>query len=180
MTHYKLFHSDTEILGGVILDFGRALDAHRFLPILEKHGLSALEPHRWYPAQLWLDALNEIMEIPGAMFDLVSIGMQQMELVSWPPEFTRMSLSEILANLNDVYLQYYRGTDVGGIRAELIEPRYIQVTVRTFEPDDLWYGNLYGLVRRFLPNGNFIVSFDPRQSQREEGGDTTIFHIKWD
>jgi hypothetical protein len=180
MGKYRLFHPDTQILGSVIVDFQQAIDSDEFLPILRKHGLDIVAPDRWYAAQLWVDVLNEISTTPGAMMNFVSIGMRQMELVNWPPEFARMSLLEVMQSLDEVYQQYYRGTDAGSIRAEAVSPRHIKVTVRSFEPDDLWYGNLYQLCRQFAPLGShFTLDYDPDEPRHEDGGDRTVFHMTW-
>lgn len=180
MAKYNLFHPDTQIRGSVMLDFQQAVGSDKFIPILEKHGLTGLSPDRWYPAQPWVDVLNEISGLGGAMMDFVSMGMRQMELVNWPPEFARMSLLEVLQSLNEVYHEYYRGTDVGSIHVEAVGARHLKVIVRSFEPDNLWYGNIYGLARQFAPKGShYTVEYDPDLPTREEGGDATIFHIEW-
>jgi hypothetical protein len=177
---YQLFHPDTEIRGKAILDFRKAVDSERFLPILEKYGLLSLKPNFWYPAQSWIDALNDMADNPGSPLDFVSMGMQQMELVDWPEESRTMSLTDILFQMDDIYHEYYRGTDIGSIQVQVISPTHIQVTVRSFEPDDLWYGNLYGLARRFLPKGIlFSLAYGSETPRRELGGEHTIFHITW-
>lgn len=181
MPRYELFHPDTEILGQVLLDLEQAIGSENFAPVLAQHGLTGLEPDLWYPAQPWVDVLNEIGENSSAMMDFVSMGIRQMELVQWPPEFDDMTISEILGVLDDVYRENYRGTDIGYLRMEQVGPKHVVLIVRSFEPDSLWYGNLYGIAKRFVPEGmGFDVYFDEEQPRREEGGEETILHLEWD
>jgi len=180
MPHYQLFHPDTEILGQAILDFETALGSERFRPILEKHGLTRIDAQTWYPAQKWLDALSEIAETSTAMLDFVSLGIRQLELAVMPPEFEQMPLLEVLESLDAAYRLNYRGTDIGGIRVEVVDGKHVKVIIRSFEPDNLWYGNMHGLMRRFAPPGSrWTVYFDPDVPRREQGGEETVIHIKW-
>lgn len=180
MAKYELFHPDTEILGQAILDFGSAIGFAKFGPILEEHGLTELEADQWYPARPWVDVLNELAEMPRSTLDFVSMGMQQMALVQWPPEFDEMSLIEILETLDDVYHMNYRGTDPGGIDVRVIDDHQVDLIIRSFEPDDLWYGNIYGLMKRFAGGRDFTVQFVEDQPRRDEGGETTTIRVLWE
>jgi len=181
MSQFELFHPDTQILGRAILDFQHAEGAERLYAILQRHGLTDLDPNTWYPAQPWVDALNDIAGSRGAMMDFVSLGMRQMELIEWPVEFDQMDLVDALHALDELYRMNYRGTDVGGIYVEVIRDGLVKVHIRAFEPDDLWYGNLYGFVKKFMRhNSNFIVSYDNSQPRRDEGGEETVIRIEWE
>lgn len=177
MPHYALFHPDTEMLGQVILDFERAIGSRDFWPVLHNHGLTGLAPQQWYPAQPWVDVLNEVAHTPTGMFNLVAIGMRQLELAEMPPEFSYMPLKDILSQMDGAYRMNYRGTDIGGIRTDVLAEDHITLTVRTFEPDDLWFGNIHGMVRRFAPHMRFTVTFDPSTPRNDERKKETIFHI---
>lgn len=180
MPQYELFHPDTEILGQVLIGFEDAVGAEAFLPTLEHHGLTGLDPETWYSAQIWVDVLNSMATRPGAMMDFVSLGRQQMEQVDWPPEFRAMTLVEVLQALDQAYREYYRGTDIGWIKAEMAGERLIKVTVRSFEPDDLWYGNIFSLTRIFgEPGKRYIVHYDESVPRREQGGEVTILYVEW-
>lgn len=175
---YQLFHPDTEILGQVILDFGQAINSDQFTLYFDRHGLSDIQPDQWYPAQKWLDVLNDIAEASTSMFDLVSIGIRQLELAVMPDEFLKMPLAQILAAMDEAYRMNYRGTDIGGISTEVLSDQHIVMTVRSFEPDDLWFGNIHGMVRRFAPQTAYSVTFDPSTPRNAPGKEVTIFHIK--
>ena len=179
MSRYELFHPDTEILGQIILDFSQAIGADRFGPILERHGLTDLESDRWYPGQIWVDVLNDVAAEGGGMMDFVSLGIRQMDLVQWPPGFSDMPLTEMLQSLNEAYRMNYRGSDIGGIEAEIVSDNHVKMIVRSFEPDALWYGNLYGFMRLFAA-GQYMVTYDETVPRREEGGEVTIIHLTWE
>jgi len=181
MTKYKLFHPDTEIVGQVILDFQQATNSATFMDTFEKHGLINLEPETWYPGQKWVDVLNDIYTKPGAMMNFVSIGMRQIELAEMPLEFNEMPLNDVLISIEEAYAMSYRGTDIGSIKTQVVDDKHLCMIVRSFEPDDLWYGNIHGLLRRFGdPTIHYIVQYDPDVQRHDEGGEHTVFKITWD
>jgi hypothetical protein len=54
------------------------------------------------------------------------------------------------------------------------------MTVRNFEPDELWYGNVVGMMRRFAPkHTSFTVTYAPDVVRRGLGGEVTVFLISW-
>lgn len=180
MPRYTLFHPDTEIIGQVILDFENAIVTDKFSTLFQKHGLTNIDARTWYPAQPWLDLLNEILEDGSSLLDLVSIGIRQLELAIMPDEFASKSLIEILTSMDEAYRLNYRGTDPGSIQTEVTSDHEIKMTVRSFEPDDLWYGNIVGMMRRFAPKDlAFNVNYDTQTRRRELGGNKTVFLITW-
>jgi hypothetical protein len=60
-----------------------------------------------------------------------------------------------------------------------VDNTHVILTVRSFEPDTLWYGNIYGLMRRFAAGREFTVYFDEDQPRHETGGETTLIHVTW-
>ncbi len=180
MAKYELFHPDTEIIGQAILDFGEAVGNEQFQAFFDRHRLTDIQPDRWYPAQKWMDVLNDIDDTGKSMFDFVSIGIQQLQMAIMPPEFDTMPLIDILKSLEEAYQMNYRGTDIGGITAEIVDDKTVKMIIQSFEPDHLWYGNLHGLMRRFAPDGmEYTIAYDPDVPRREEGGDVTIIHVNW-
>ena len=180
MTAYTLFHEDTEIIGQVILDFAEAIGSDRFHGSFEKHGLVDVDPAIWYPAQKWLDVLNDVAENNSAMFDFVSIGIKQIELAIMPPEFDDMSIEEIFISLEEAYQLNYRGSDIGSLHTEVLNEGHLCLTVRSFEPDDLWYGNAHGIMRRYAPPGtDYVVYYDPDLPRSDQESERTVLHIEW-
>jgi hypothetical protein len=181
MPHYQLFNPDTEMLGEVIIALEKALGTDRYTDLFARHGLKNVVAGKWYPAQKWVDILNEIAASPTNMADFVSVGVAQIEKAAFPTEFNDMPIAEILRHLDDAYQMNYRGSEIGGVRAEKVGDKHVQILIRSFEPDDLWYGNLHGLMRRFLPKGKgYKVFYDREAPRREQGSYATIIHVTWE
>lgn len=181
MSRYTVFHPDHESRGQTLIDLANAIGAEQFLPILEKYGLTNIDPESWYPQQDLLNALSEISEHEGSMFDLVSIGMRQAESAPMPPNFDSLPIIEILKAASAAYALTDRGTDPGEIRCEVVDDHHVRVITRTPDPDDYLYGVTYGYMRRFAkPRGiTFTVSYDLETLRREQGGQYTIMHVEW-
>lgn len=180
MTKYQLFSPDTEVIGQALMDFEEAVGSEHFSPFLKKHGFTDLESEKWYPAAPWVAVLNDIANSNNSMFNFVSIGMKQIENLMMPPEMNELSLIEKLHLAEEIYKMNYRGTDVGDVRVEVLGESHVKISIRAFEPDDLWYGSAYGFMKRFAPAGtNFKVYYDTDVMRREQGGEITIIHVEW-
>jgi len=181
MSRYQVFHPDHESKGQTLIDLANAIDAEEFLPILEKHGLTSIDPDSWYPQQRQLDALSEIAELSGGMYDLVSLGLKMAETAAMPPQFETLSLQEVLMHGDIAYRMTDRGTDPGDVKAEILNDKHFRITLRVPDPDDLWYGIVYGYMRRFSPKGTrFTVYYDQDIPRREQGGKVTVIHAVLD
>lgn len=182
MVHYQLFHPDHEYLGQVLIDFENASGGVSIKPFFEKHGLVNIDPTAWYPAQKFMDVLNDIVSQPGrGMLDFISIGMKQAETAIIPPEYYELPLIDILHGLDAAYRLNNRGTDIGEIRCEQISDKHFKMFFRVPQPDDVWYGVCYGYLRRLVPSHmNFTVYYDENVPRREQGGDVTVIHIEID
>lgn len=180
MVNFRLFHPDTEVVGQMVIDFEQAINSKNFLPILKEYGLDNVNADDWYSGQAWLDVLSAVANSKENFLSLVSIGMKQIDNVEFPPEFDDMIVEDVFRELNPVYQSYYRGTDVGEIKIEKVNDNHLKVILRVFEPDNIWYGNVYQLVKRFNKTGkSFTVSFDDQLTRRDKGGDQTIIHVKF-
>ncbi len=182
MARHELFHPDHEYLGQVLIDFENAVGGERIHPLLEKHGLGDIDAEVWYPAQRFMDVMNDLQDSGMAdMLDFVSIGLKHVEQAIMPPEFAALSLVEILSGMDAAYHLNNRGTDIGEIKCEIVSNRHVKMLVRVPQPDDVWYGICYGYVRRHAPEGTtFTVYYDEDAPRRHEGGDHTIIHITWE
>ena len=66
----------------------------------------------------------------------------------------------------------HRNGDVGEERAEKLGDKHLRLIMKTPYPDDLAYGVVWGMARRFLPTGtHFTVKYDeaaatPRRRRR--------------
>lgn len=177
---YKLFHSDHEYLGQVLLDLENAVGGDRVRKIFEKHGLTNIEAQAWYPAQKFLDSLIDMSSGSVPMMDFVSIGLKQVEMAIMPPEFASLPLIQILGSMDAAYHLNNRGTDIGEIKCDVVDDKHVKMIFRVPQPDDIWYGVSYGYMRRLAGGVRFTVTYDKETPRRDHGGEVTIIHIKWD
>ncbi len=179
---YQAFDPHAEVRGAVLLSLIDCVQKEEIAPFLEKHGLPAIDPEKWYPMQNWLDVLGDIRgaSSENAQFDFVCIGMKVSERVKRPPGFERLPYEEVVMNHNQIYQAQHRGGEVGGYSVEKAGDRHITLTVKTPYPDDFIYGVMCGEAQRFLPPGTRpTVSFDEQVPRRDQGGDVTIIHVRW-
>lgn len=180
MTKYRVFHPDHEIIGHVVQDIEAAIGGEHLYPIFAKHGLAKVDPNSWYSMQDFLNALKELDEGGNAIFDLVSAGMNTVENLVVPPEFTSLSPFDMLAQSDALYHTHSRGTDIGYIAVEQVANSHVVLTYHAPLPDDYWYGIVYGFCRRFFPPHTAAkVYFDTTMLRREEGGEDTVIHVTW-
>jgi len=182
MANWRTFSDDHEIPGKILFELRDAVGADQILPFFEKHGMTNIDPNKWYPMQTMLNIYKDMSEAKsGTMFDFVSIGMQEATQAIVPPEFAAMPLLQILQGVGEVFKLNNRGTDFGSISIETLSDTHIKVTLRAVTPDDVWYGIFYGFVRRFAPQGtSFTVRYDQTlQPRRDMGGDVTVLDISW-
>jgi hypothetical protein len=182
MTHWHVFSADHEVPGQILIDLANAAGSEEIKPYFEKHGMAQIDPKVWYPQQTLLDIYNDMADTKtDNMFDFVGIGMTEAKLAIVPVQFDTMPLIDILKGVEIVFNLNNRGTDPGNLHCEVVTDKHVKIIMRVTTPDDIWYGIFYGFVRRFIPNGtHFTVSYDPDVTRRDNGGDVTIIHIKWE
>jgi hypothetical protein len=149
---------------------------------MEKYGVADVDPEKWYPEHLLLDALNELAANPNVTPNMVAMGMQVGSIVPMPPELVNPTLEQVLRAWNGVYQSLHRNGDVGTITVDKIDEKHFRIIFDELYPDDFSYGILYGYARRFLPNDTqFVVYYDEQVIPRDRGGeeDVTIIHITW-
>jgi hypothetical protein len=182
MGKYKAFEPENEVLGAAVLSFIESVNFDNIKPFLDRYGLTEVDPGAWYPLQLWLDVLSDMDEQSGggAMFDFVSIGMKIIETAQFPPEFSTLSMKQAIMTANDLYRANMRGGDFGEYIIDQLNDNHLRITTRIPYPDDVAYGQLYGMARRFAPPGvHFTVYYDEDVPRSEQGGEKTIMHVTW-
>jgi hypothetical protein len=182
MPRFSVLSPDAEILGQGLIGYKEAIGAENFRSFFEQHGLGSVVPDQWYPYQSLINVFNEMVEASaGRMFDFVSIGIKMAENGLYPPGVGNLPFAQIVGLLGEASKMNVRGSDLGEITVEPIAEKHVKVTARQPLPDDLGYGLMYGLGRRFLPKGTHVtVIYDETMPRRDHGGPTTTFHIKWD
>ncbi len=171
-----------ETIGVNIRAFFDNLRDYQTKPIMEKHGLSDVEPEAWFPLRRYLDALNDLAQAPGFSSSMVAIGMEIGRQTPVTPDLENPTLEQVLISWNDMYQMLHRNADVGSIIVERIGEKHYKTIQTVVYPDDMSYGVLYGYGRRFLPPGTqFKVYYDPEMPPRDRGGEgATVIHIEWE
>lgn len=175
---------DLKILGAMTVTYVDNLQSQETKPVFEKHNLVDLDPNGWYPADKFMEAMNELAAMDNVSMNLVAIGMEVGRLVPLPPGMESATLEDVLMLWDELYYAVhgdYAG-DIGHIECEKISDTHYQVTNSDLYPDDLAYGIIFGYARRFLPQGTaFKVFYDPDAPQRDrDGAPSTVLHVTWD
>lgn len=180
MGKYNTFGPDAEVYGKGMLAFVESIRYDNLKPILEAHGLSEIDPERWYPQQVWLDVFNDIEVESDSMSNLVSIGMKIADTA--PPELINIPFVDLMKGFGEnSYKTHNRGADIGYLDTKVISDTHLEMHDGTPYPDEFVYGAYYGMARRFLPAGsNFTVKYDEDEPIRSKGGSVTIVHIIWE
>jgi len=151
---------NAEVFGGAFLSLINNVRAEELAPILQQHGVRSEDIHLdgWYSYQLLMDIYRSIEEDQENVSEnFVSIGMKIMEQAPFPPELK--TLEEALASLEPTYNMGHRNHTERGWVTEFVGERHAVITAENPYPDDLCYGLLWALVRRFAPKGStFEVS----------------------
>jgi hypothetical protein len=150
-------------------------------PVMEKFDLVNLDPYQWYPTHKWLDALNELSQQPNLTQNTLAIGMEIGKMVPVPPGLENPTLEQMLMGLDIAYQAAHRNGDIGNVACEKLEEKHLRLTCTDLYPDDLTYGIVYSLAKRFLPPKTaFKVYYDEQITPRDQGGDgSTVIHVSW-
>lgn len=126
---------------------------------LTKHGLSELQAEEWYPVDGFVDVMAEWYQNPNTTDNLVSVGMAIIDNALLPAEVDDMSPLEQLSLISMIHDQSHRNGDVGQHIINQVADNHIQITSNTPYPDDMIYGYIYGICKRYLqPKGyRFVV-----------------------
>lgn len=182
MPRFTSFDPNAEALGSILLSYVHCINNENLYPFLEKYGLIDIQPDQWYPLQKWLDALGDLAEVESrgqARFDFVAVGLKVAETTVLPPEFGLLPFSEIIRRWNDAYSLWHRG-NAGTMYTEEVGENHLRIISCLPYPDDIGYGVMWGVARRFLPRtSRFSVYYEEGHQHHDQGGDTTIVHIKW-
>lgn len=170
---------NAEVIGSSAISYIENINSKGLMPILQKHGLSEMDSDKWYPCVDILNVLNDVAQQPDFTSNFVAIGLKIAEVAMLPP--TVNALSEILLAFDGVYQMNHRNGEIGRFVPEKISGTHYTIRCEDVYPDDLSYGILYGLARRFLPKGtSFRVAYDDPNATRDNGGEETLIHVEWE
>jgi hypothetical protein len=166
---------EAETLGGAALSLTGNVRAEDIKLILQKHGLEAIEADKWYPMQLTLDIMKDIVESrENVLEDLVAVGIKTVETAPVAPEVN--SIESALSFMNQTVKLISRHIpDDYGVPIQIVDEGHILVTNNMPYPFQLVYGYVWGLVNRFKsPDQIFSIRVLP-----EEAGKPVVISVKW-
>lgn len=183
LRRYKVFSADAEVHGVFVRAFYEWENYQNIVPFLMQHGLlgrhgfRTVDPDQWYPQQIWLDVLNDLVDSYGGMCgDLVSIGMTIFDTADFWHRLDNQHILSVLDAWKHDYFACHRATDPGQITIQHQDSAQIRVATRLPYPDELIYGLLYAMVRHFCPEGmDFVLKYDDTLPRRGDGGRSTVF-----
>lgn len=172
MRKYVASTPQAEVIGRALLAYDDALEYESFKPILAQYDLLEIDPEKWYPQQLTLDIQKAIKGTAGGSNALISIGMKIIDTAVFPPMDSLNAAIEAFASSYPLNFRHQAPDDL--IHAHQINDNLIRVINCSPHSDEMIYGYVYALVRRFAPKGKFpVVKFaDLRAVDRD--GDTVI------
>jgi len=171
---------NTEVTGKYLLAHTTHMNHDIVRPFLVEHGLGAIDSMEWYALSMWMDVLNDLMYHGHRWSDWVSLGMRMADAGLLIPQTDNTTFEDAIRNLNYTYQLNHRGDNIGRYDATLTEENHLVVNATVAYPSDEVYGIVYGLARRYLPNGSqYSVEYDDYAPLKEYGGDGTIIHVGW-
>jgi len=179
---YKSFDPEAQVIGQAMLGFRAAAEKEMIEPLLEKYGLTDIQPDQWYPLQSWLDVLSDIAEQAGdyaSMLTFVNIGQKVAANIYIPPEveanIKEMGFVEFMKQVGvPAYFRDHKG-NVGSNIAEKIDARHIKFTLNTPYPPDFWYGIFYGSARRSCEA--FVVHYEDMNMRHYDSSQSIVIHL---
>lgn len=139
-----------EVIGQTMLSFADNLAADVIQPILDRHGLSEIDPDKWYSHQEWMDILKEMEETleGGASSAFVAFGRRVVENAVMPPQIK--TIPDALNALHAIHHANLRNVpEEEGYGIEVKGDKHYIVLHNTPNPDDAIYGFLWGMAARF-------------------------------
>ncbi len=159
MKKYQASTPEALVIGAALQAYENAILYEDFRPILEEYGLTEIDPETWYPQQLTLDIQRKIKSMPNGQQMLVSIGMKIIDSAVFPPMDSLEQAVEAFAASYPMNFKHQAEEDV--IRAQFVEEGRIEVYNCSPHSDEMVYGYVYALARRFAPDDKVpVVKFE--------------------
>ena len=169
---YQPFDPKAQVLGRNI----KALIAgtgNKIVDTLRKHGISNIQDDQWYSQQVVLAALQEF----GETANLVAVGTQVIEYTAFPPEVD--NIEKALTSIDIAYKMNHRNGDIGYYHEKVQGPRHVVMECKNPYPCDFDYGLIYGVARRFLPEGGDLIVEHAQGECRKSVADVCVYHVTW-
>jgi hypothetical protein len=158
------------VLGVAIQAFKAGISSQNLIPLLEKYGFDGeIDDQGWYNRRDLLAMLEEAAQF-NPPIDLISVGLQAVRLVPFPPDIA--SVEDALRSYDPAYRATHRNLPKGdGLEFERLNENTYLVIDRTPYPTNCSYGVVFGLMERYAPKDAHV------SVHTEERGDHRVFRI---
>lgn len=176
------YSSDTKVLGAVVLSILGTSRIDELQPYFQKYGIARCNPDEYYPVEALRNMVDDIVrdrQSIDRMYDFVSMGIANGLSVPLPSAVD--TLEKWLNIFENRYSTLYHGTQIGYVKPEKLAKTHYQVRICWPWVDDIAFGMIYGMCKRFLPPGHiFNVYYDAQALRADEGGKETVIHVSWE
>jgi hypothetical protein len=180
MKKYVASSPEAEVVGQMLLAIVESVYSERIMPVLEQHGITDVDPAKWYSWQTVLDFSKTLAsDASTAMGNLVSVGMKVSDASAalLPPEVD--SIPAMFSILNTLYNTVVRSHNGEGYEFKVLGDRHVQLVDNNPMPHDLVYGIVYGFARRFNPPGGALTVKRDYLNPDSPDADGAVYDITW-
>jgi hypothetical protein len=146
--------------------------------VLSSHGISPLEPEKWYPINAVLDSFNDILKQVGP-HTTRSIGRCIPQSAEFPPFIN--SFETALGGLDQAYRMNHRGKgDIGSYRYQHGMGNTATMVCDNPYPCEFDQGIIEALYDRFQPKGSIRLRIEHGPGGcRAKGSRACTYQLKW-
>lgn len=182
MAQFISFDKEVTVKGATVLAVVNALPTGQKLreDILSKHGISDIDPDKWYKQQDWLDGFKEIYDKLGDK-TLYTIGRAIPDNAEFPPEIK--DLHAALNSIDVAYKMNHTGGEIGYYKLLEFdkETHHAVFECSNPYPSEFDRGIIMAMLRKFKPSTSYKydVVIDRKKESRLRGGNKDTFIVSW-
>ena len=173
----KTSNGQEEIIGQTLSGLFESQFADELVPILKAHGITSVDPNKWYPLQLVLDIYADIASRQNAMSRFVAIGVEVFDTIPIPDGVD--TVLDGLHMLNEIHDMSVRNAEYVPYEITQVADNHIHLVERTPFPHDLIYGYIYGIAKRLKFKGTTPIVYRTYMNEADPNSDGAFYDIKW-
>ena len=175
-SEFEAFSPSTEVKGNAIQAIVNGIMRKELAyNILARHGITKIEPDKWYPEQSWLDAFHEIATELGDAA-LYAIGRALPPLLDLPPGVN--SVEEAIEKIDEIYKAHHRG-QAGGYKATMTGNRSAQIISENPRPCAYDMGLLTAFIEHFNGGAPVKIRHEDDMCCRKLHHHDCVYFVSW-
>lgn len=167
-----------DVYGPAITGIFDNVNADELRPMLDRHQISETDLTHWFPLQKLMDFYQDMLSHHNVAENMVAIGIKTIEKIPFPPETD--GIFKALRFIEASYALSHRNLRANeGAKVVFSGENQALIIFNAPYPDDIMYGYVWGISKRFLPKGS---NFKVRYVQPDEVGVTepgTLIQVQW-